>query len=127
MKHLTLSLLLLLAAAPALAQTSVPAQTAAAESEDARLNAFFEQAFQARIALSPQQMTSLGIKTDYDKLDDVTDAAAERSLALAEIGGLERPAPVFFWQREGAAVPTGIEYGPTAPCHCPKSGTQHAH
>ncbi|MDZ4112021.1 MAG: DUF885 domain-containing protein, partial [Brevundimonas sp.] len=46
--------------------------------------AFFEQAFQERIALSPQQMTSLGIKTDYDKLDDVTEAAAARALALAE-------------------------------------------
>ncbi|RZJ42169.1 MAG: DUF885 domain-containing protein, partial [Brevundimonas sp.] len=29
-------------------------------------------------------MTSLGLKTDYDRLDDGTDAAAERSLALAE-------------------------------------------
>ncbi len=56
----------------------------AAQSEDARLAAFFEQAFQERIALSPQQMTSLGLKTDYDKLDDNTDAAAARSLALAE-------------------------------------------
>ena len=57
---------------------------AAAQSEDARLAAFFEQAFQERIALSPQQMTSLGIKTDYDRLDDNTDAAAARALALAE-------------------------------------------
>ena len=56
----------------------------AAQSEDARLAAFFEQAFQERIALSPQQMTSLGIKTDYDRLDDNTDAAAARALALAE-------------------------------------------
>jgi len=55
-----------------------------AQSEDARLAAFFEQAFQERIALSPQQMTSLGIKTDYDRLDDATDAAAARALALAE-------------------------------------------
>ena len=60
------------------------APAAAAQSEDARLAAFFEQAFQERIALSPQQMTSLGIKTDYDRLDDNTDAAAARSLALAE-------------------------------------------
>jgi len=36
------------------------------------------------VALSPQRMTSLGRKTDYDKLDDVSDAAAERSLALQE-------------------------------------------
>ena len=60
------------------------APAAVTQSEDARLAAFFEQAFQERIALSPQQMTSLGLKTDYDKLDDNTDAAAARSLALAE-------------------------------------------
>lgn len=60
------------------------AAPAAAQSEDARLAAFFEQAFQERIALSPQQMTSLGLKTDYDKLDDATDAGAARALALAE-------------------------------------------
>ncbi len=60
------------------------APAALTQSEDARLAAFFEQAFQERIALSPQQMTSLGLKTDYDKLDDNTDAAAARSLALAE-------------------------------------------
>jgi len=60
------------------------APVAAAQSEDARLAAFFEQAFQERIALSPQTMTALGIKRDYDRLDEVTDAAAERGLALAE-------------------------------------------
>lgn len=77
----------IIAGAPstALAQ-SAPASPAdvSIQTEDARLAAFFEQAWQARIALSPQTMTSLGIKTDYDKLDDATDAAAERSLALAE-------------------------------------------
>ena len=80
------AVLALCAAAPAvLAQTAAPAAAAAeAQSEDARLNAFFEQAFQERIALSPQQMTSLGLKTDYDKLDDVSDAASARSLALQE-------------------------------------------
>lgn len=74
-----------LAGAPA-AVVAQDATTAAApaQSEDARLAAFFEKAFQERIALSPQTMTSLGIKTDYGKLDDGTDAAAERSLALAE-------------------------------------------
>lgn len=60
------------------------ADPAAARSEDARLAAFFEQAFQERIALSPQTMTSLGLKTGYDRLDDNTDAAAARALALAE-------------------------------------------
>ncbi|WP_295362976.1 amidohydrolase family protein [Arenimonas sp.] len=45
---------------------------------------------------------------------------------MSEIGGLQRPAPTFFWQRDGVAVPTGVEYGPTAPCHCPKSAP-HRH
>ena len=63
-------------------EVAVPA--AAAQSEDARLAAFFEQAFQEQIALSPQTMTALGIKRDYDKLNDTTDAAAERALALSE-------------------------------------------
>ena len=79
------AMMAVLSAAPAMAQTPAMAAPAAeAQSEDARLNAFFEQAFQARIALSPQQMTSLGLKTDYDKLDDVSDAAAARALALQE-------------------------------------------
>jgi len=74
-----------LAGAPAmvLAQDAA-APAATVQSEDARLAAFFEQAFQERIALSPQTMTSLGIKRDYGRLDDATDAAAERGLALAE-------------------------------------------
>ncbi|WP_312783123.1 DUF885 domain-containing protein [Brevundimonas sp.] len=79
------AVLALCAAAPvAMAQVAAPAAPARVQSEDARLNAFFDQAFQERIALSPQQMTGLGLKTDYDKLDDVSDAAAERSLALQE-------------------------------------------
>ena len=72
-----------LAGAPgAVLAQDAAAPAAAAQSEDARLAAFFEQAFQERIALSPQSMTALGIKRDYDKLDEVTDAAAERGLAL---------------------------------------------
>lgn len=75
----------LLAGAPAAALAQTPAPAAApAQSEDARLAAFFEAAFQERIALSPQQMTSLGLKTDYDRLDDATDAASDRALAMAE-------------------------------------------
>ena len=45
---------------------------------------------------------------------------------MAEIGGLQRPAPEFFWERHAGATTPGLEYGPTAPCHCPKSGP-HAH
>jgi uncharacterized protein (DUF885 family) len=88
MRRLLLSsaaVLAVFAGAPVSAQTGpAAAPVAAAPSEDARLDAFFERAFQARIALSPQSMTSLGLKTDYDKLDDVSDAASQRALALQE-------------------------------------------
>jgi len=43
---------------------------------------------------------------------------------MAEIGGRERPAPTFYWQRHGAgaASAAGIGLpGPAAECHCPKS------
>ncbi|MDC8013212.1 amidohydrolase family protein [Tahibacter soli] len=46
---------------------------------------------------------------------------------MAEVGGKARPAPTFYWQRHRDGRTFGIEYGPTAPCHCPKSGTVHAH
>ena len=57
---------------------------AAAQSQDARILAFFEAAFQEQISRSPQQMTALGIKRDYDRLNDHTEAFAEEGLALAE-------------------------------------------
>ncbi|MFN4296573.1 MAG: hypothetical protein ACK4FB_06995 [Brevundimonas sp.] len=73
------------AASPVLAQQ---AQTAAAQapaqSQDERLLAFFEAAFQEQIAQSPQQMTSLGIKRDYDRLNDYSDSAAADRLEMAE-------------------------------------------
>ena len=72
----SVAVMAMLSAAPVLAHVQEPAQPAAAEahSEDARLNAFFEEAFQARIALSPQTMTSLGIKTDqHNPLDEHPD------------------------------------------------------
>ncbi len=65
---------------------SAPAETAAATSpaapspeaiqaETARLNAFFEEAFDAELAFSPMRKTALGIKTDYDRWDDPSAAA----------------------------------------------------
>jgi len=46
---------------------------------------------------------------------------------MAEIGGKQRPAPEFYWQRHGDGRTFGIEFGPTATCHCPKSGMGHSH
>jgi len=84
--HLTL-LLLASAAASASAQTrpaTVPAAASSTATEDARLVAFLDRAFDEQVALSPEAQTSLGLKTNYDRLDDYTDAAAVKSRALGE-------------------------------------------
>ncbi|WP_292054063.1 MULTISPECIES: DUF885 domain-containing protein [unclassified Brevundimonas] len=65
-----------------LTQSQAPGQNT--QSEDARLAVWFEDAYQARLALSPQSMTAMGMKTDYDKLDDNSPEAQARGLALAE-------------------------------------------
>lgn len=67
--------------APATAQ---PVATPDTKAEDARLLAFLDTAFDAMIALSPESQTALGLKTNYDKLDDYTPAEGGRSMALAE-------------------------------------------
>ena len=84
--HLALLLATSALAAPALAaQAPAPAAAAApAASEDARLLAFMDAAFDERVARSPETQTSLGLKTNYDKLDDYTDAGAAADQALAE-------------------------------------------
>ncbi len=87
MRHILISSVAALAlcgVAPMAVASTAPAAVASAQSEDARLSDWFEAAYQARLALSPQQMTSMGLKTDYDKLDDNSAAAQGRSLALLE-------------------------------------------
>ena len=71
------------ASAPvSVAAAATPATTPAAE--DARLLAFVDQAFDEAVAMSPQALTGLGIKQDYDKLDSYTDAQAAKELAFSE-------------------------------------------
>jgi uncharacterized protein (DUF885 family) len=75
------------AACTTTAKTGAPATAAAqpsARAEDQRLLAFLDQAFDEAVALSPESLTGLGIKQDYDKLDSYTDAQADRELALSE-------------------------------------------
>ncbi|MDT9599116.1 DUF885 domain-containing protein [Sphingosinicella rhizophila] len=90
MKSTLLLALLLTTATGAAAQQASPATTppAAAQTsrnaEDARLLAFLDKAFDEAVATSPQTQTSLGLKSDYGKLDDYTDAYAQRMLALSE-------------------------------------------
>lgn len=87
------SLLSGLAAAASLAAgltaAPTPEQIAA---ESARANAFFERAFAESIARHPMTMTQLGMKTDYDKWDDFSEAGGAEDLALVsrQLGELER-------------------------------------
>jgi uncharacterized protein (DUF885 family) len=67
--------------APKAAETAI---TTPSQDVNAQANAFFEKVYQAQLQLSPQSMTGLGIKTDYDKWDAFTDAAADQSLALSK-------------------------------------------
>jgi uncharacterized protein (DUF885 family) len=58
-----------LLAAPAMAQAPSPAPAAApAQSEDARLAAFFQTAFMEQAQLSPETLTQLGMKARYNEL-----------------------------------------------------------
>lgn len=65
--------------APAFAQAAPQAGV-----QDQALLAFLDQAFDERLALSPESQTQLGLKTNYAKLDDYTDAASVREQELAE-------------------------------------------
>ncbi len=76
-----LPLLPVVAAVPAAAQAPVAARPGA---KDAALLQFLDAAFDAQLALSPESQTHLGFKTNYDKLDDYTDAANVRRRDLAE-------------------------------------------
>ena len=61
-----------------------PAPVVDQAAEDQRLMAFVDAAFDAQAARSPQFLTSLGSKEQYDRLNSYTDAYAEESLALAQ-------------------------------------------
>lgn len=70
-------------AAPVLAQPAAPAD-AVAQSEDARLAAFFQAAFLESARLSPETLTQLGMKERYGELGDYTEAGQKQVLAVSE-------------------------------------------
>jgi uncharacterized protein (DUF885 family) len=51
-----------------------------ANSETERLNDWFDEQFEEMLEFSPEFRTRLGDKTDYDRLDDRSEAAQEREL-----------------------------------------------
>ena len=48
-----------------------------------RLHAFFEAAYEERIARSPQTLSTLGIKRSQDRLDDYSDEARQEEYRLS--------------------------------------------
>ncbi len=63
----------------AVARPTAPSAKAA-EAETARLNAWFDARNDETLALSPMARSGLGDKRDYDKIDDMSEAAQDRSL-----------------------------------------------
>ena len=62
---------------PSVNETPTEGQLSTTESEDARVNAFFQEFIDREIAESPMLQTYLGLKTaDQGKWDDVSDVAA---------------------------------------------------
>ncbi len=86
MSHFRISALALLAVFGTLAGCKDPgpseeelaAAALARQQEVARLNQFFDLAWEERLAASPQLRSRLGQRIDYDKWDDLSDDAAER-------------------------------------------------
>jgi uncharacterized protein (DUF885 family) len=80
---LLLSSLLLSACGPKTTEPSpvVPAAPVQQVNQNERANALFEQIFNERVQRNPILQTSLGIKDNYDKWQDLSDAAFEAELA----------------------------------------------
>lgn len=71
--------------APATAVSVVPPRAAVDPvAEDRRLIAFLDAAFEEQLARSPQALTGLGRKDQYDRLDNYTDSYRREGLALAQ-------------------------------------------
>ena len=81
MTRRAIAFMLLLPSVPLLSASAPAAQV---QNQDAALLQFLDAAYDERVRLSPEAQTQLGFKTSYDRLDDYTDAANDRELALAE-------------------------------------------
>lgn len=81
---LALAAALMVGCGPKTAQVSLIDQQAEQQSINLneRANQLFEQIFNERVQRSPILQTSLGIKDDYDKWQDLSDAAFEAELAM---------------------------------------------
>jgi uncharacterized protein (DUF885 family) len=65
---------------PTATSETISSAPIAAATESTRLAAFFQQSFDDDVANSPVWQSYLGIKDDYDKWDDMSDAAAQAEI-----------------------------------------------
>jgi uncharacterized protein (DUF885 family) len=79
-KQLLSLILLALVSGGVIAQTSEKT-TRAIQAETARLNQWFNAHWEEQLAFSPMQKTFLGRTDDYDKIDDLSEAAEDKQLA----------------------------------------------
>ncbi|MEZ0472874.1 DUF885 domain-containing protein [Luteimonas salinilitoris] len=78
--------------------TAATGTTQQAESESARLNAWFETQYEELLQFSPMRLTFLGRKDLYDQLDDVSEEAARKQLAWLE-GSVQQMESEFDYDR----------------------------
>ncbi|MDC8831584.1 DUF885 domain-containing protein [Alteromonas gilva] len=69
---------------PASGEQAETAISAAMPNESERLSAFFERTFNEDLKRSPEFQSYLGIKWDYGKWDDESEAHIERSITIAK-------------------------------------------
>jgi uncharacterized protein (DUF885 family) len=80
-RTLPLALALLLSGCSSGNQTTTPETThARPDNESARLTSYLDAAYETELATSPERLTSQGRKEQYDKLNDRSEAALDRTL-----------------------------------------------
>jgi uncharacterized protein (DUF885 family) len=80
MKFTTIPFIFLFTACSMLTKQTYTLEQQEAESE--RLNAFFEEVYESRLARYPESLTYTGRKVDYDKLNDISDEMAREELKV---------------------------------------------
>ncbi|GAA4045553.1 DUF885 domain-containing protein [Parerythrobacter jejuensis] len=93
-----LAILLASTAVASCGQMGAPVATfdCAAESETECINLWFDSKFEEELAFSPLRQTALGLKTDYDKIDDMSVAAEQEQLE--------------WWQATAAEMEGNFDY-----------------
>lgn len=88
---LSITIAVLLSACTATSDTLAGAtnNTTATESETDRLNAWFETKYEEELQRSPLSLTVLGRKEKYDEVDDASEAAEDKELAISRANAAE--------------------------------------